>query len=165
MTIQINQKMPDVSLKIAAADGTKDVSTHALFGGKKSIVFALPGAFTPVCTAQHLPDFANNKDAFEAVGIKQIVCLSVNDPFVMQAWAEKLNIGNRIVMLCDGSAEFTKALGMTVDLSSFGLGVRSKRYAMIVENNVIKHVEIEEQFTSCSVTSAGFFIKLMSIHT
>lgn len=162
MTIEINQRIPNISMKLATSDGAKEITTDELFAGKKSIVFALPGAFTPVCSARHLPDFAANKAALQKAGVDQIVCLSVNDAFVMQAWAENLKIGDSVVMLCDGNCELTNALGMTIDLSSHGLGTRSKRYAMIIEDSVVKHLEIEETPATCTVSSAEYFVNLLS---
>jgi len=162
MTLQLNQKIPNISMNLATTEGAKEITTDALFAGKKSIVFALPGAFTPLCSARHLPDFAANKDALQKAGVDQIVCLSVNDAFVMRAWAEDLKIGDSVLMLCDGNCELTNALGMAIDLSAHGLGLRSKRYAMIVEDNVIKHIEIEETPATCTVSSAEYFVDLLS---
>lgn len=162
MTLQIGQKIPNVCLKLATSEGSKEISTDELFNGKKSIVFALPGAFTPVCTARHLPDFAANKAALQKAGVDQIICLSVNDAFVMQAWAESLNVGDTVLMLCDGNGTLTEALGMMMDLSAHGLGMRSKRYAMIVDDCVVKHLEIEDSPATCSVSSAEHFVNLLS---
>jgi peroxiredoxin len=162
MTIQVGQKVPNVCLKLASAEGAKEISTDELFNNKKSIVFALPGAFTPICSMHHLPDFAKNKTALQNAGIDQIICLSVNDAFVMQAWAEKLQIGDAVMMLCDGNGKLTEALGMTIDLSAHGLGMRSKRYAMIVDDCTVAHLEIEETPATCSVSSAEYFVNLLS---
>jgi peroxiredoxin len=162
MTIQVGQKIPSVCLKIVNSEGVKEVSTLELFNDKKSIVFGLPGAFTPVCSARHVPDFASNKDVLQKAGIDQIVCLSVNDAFVMKAWAEQLKVTDTVVMLCDGNGNLTEALGMTLDLSDHGLGVRSKRYAMIIDDCVVKHLEIEETPETCSVSSAEYFVNLLS---
>lgn len=162
MTIQVGQKVPNVCLKLTTVESTKEVSTDELFNGKKSIVFGLPGAFTPVCSARHLPDFAANKAALQKAGIDQVICLSINDSFVMQAWAENLKVGDAVLMLCDGNGTLTEALGMTIDLSAHGLGMRSKRYAMIVDDCVVKHIEIEETPETCSVSSAEYFVNLLS---
>ena len=162
MTVHVGQKIPNISLKLATSEGAKAITTDALFENKKSIVFALPGAFTPVCSMHHLPDFAANKAALQAAGVDQIVCLSVNDAFVMQAWAENLKIGDAVVMLCDGNGELTHALGMDIDLSAHGLGTRSKRYAMIIDDGVVKHLEIEETPATCTVSSAEYFVNLLS---
>eukprot|EP01035_Chromulina_nebulosa_P022666 gene22666-29351_t len=150
MTIQVTQKFPNIAVKIASLDGVKNIETNQLFAGKKSILFAVPGAFTPVCSMHHLPDFAAKKDAFKAVGIDKIICLSVNDSFVMQAWADHLKINGAVDMLCDGNGHLTKELGMEIDLSAHDLGLRSKRYAMIVEDGIVTHLEIEESPSSCS---------------
>jgi peroxiredoxin len=162
MTIEVGQKVPNVCLKIVNSEGVKEVSTLELFNGKKSIVFGLPGAFTPVCSAHHVPDFAANKAALQKAGIDQIICLSVNDAFVMKAWAEQLKVTDTVIMLCDGNGNLTEALGMTIDLSAHGLGMRSKRYAMIIDDCVVKHLEIEETPATCTVSSAEYFVNLLS---
>jgi peroxiredoxin len=162
MAIQVAQKFPNVSVKIATRDGAKDILTSDFFAGKKVILFALPGAFTPVCSKQHLPDFAANRDALDEVGIDRIVCLSVNDPFVMQAWAENLKVDGIIDMMCDGDGQLTRRLDMEIDLSEFGLGVRSKRYAMILENGIITNLQIEESPLTCTITSAQYFLDFLS---
>lgn len=161
-TIQVNQKIPNVYLKLVASHDVKEVSTDELFSGKKSIVFALPGAFTPVCSAHHLPDFAAHTALLKKAGINQVICLSVNDAFVMQAWAEQLKVTDSVLMLCDGNGLLTEALGMMIDLSAHGLGMRSKRYAMIVDDCVVTHIEIEETPATCSVSSAANFLNLLS---
>ena len=162
MTIQVGQKIPDMTLTLAKTDGAEKVNTTQLFAHKKTILFALPGAFTPVCSARHLPGFAANKTALEAAGVDQIVCLSVNDSFVMQAWATSLGVSDSILMLCDGSAEFTKAVGLTCDLTEAGLGIRSQRYAMIIDDGTVTCLEIEKEASSCVVSSADYFVTLLS---
>ena len=129
-------------------------STNELFGGKKSILFAVPGAFTPGCSMHHLPGFVNNSQAILDKGIDQIICLSVNDPFVMAAWGDDKDVGDKMLMVGDGNGEFTEALGLTMDGSGFGLGKRSLRYSMIIEDNSLTKLNLEENPGEVSVSSA-----------
>jgi peroxiredoxin len=161
MAIQVAQQFPNVLIKIASRNGAKDISTADLFAGKKVILFAVPGAFTPLCSTRHLPDFAANSDALDNAGIDRIICLSVNDPFVMQAWAEHLNVDGIVDMMCDGNGELTRKLDMDIDLAEHGLGIRSKRYAMILEDGVVTHLEVEESPSTCTVSSAQYFLDLL----
>ena len=161
MSLSIGKHVPSLTLKMVFDDQATDVASHDFFNHKKTILFGLPGAFTPVCSARHLPDFNTTFDAFKALGIDQIVCISVNDPFVMTAWAKSLGVEKTIHMACDWDAAFTKALGLTVDLTKGGLGTRSKRYALLIDNNVIQKLEIEEDFTQCSVSSADYWLDLL----
>lgn len=161
MTVQVGQEIPNVTLNIATREGAIATTMNALFSDKKTIVFALPGAFTPLCSARHLPEFAAKRSSLKEAGVDQIVCLSVNDSFVMQAWAETLGVADSIIMLCDGDAELTNALGMSIDLSAHGLGIRSKRYAMIIENNVVTHFEVEDTPGTCTVSSAEHFENIL----
>ncbi len=136
MTIAVGDRIPDVVLHHMTDKGPAEISTAEIFGGKKVILFALPGAFTPTCSDYHLPSYVVNADNIFAKGVDTIVCLSVNDAFVMGAWGNNQNAEN-ILMLADGSANFTEAVGIELDLTDRGLGVRSDRYAMIVENGVV----------------------------
>lgn len=144
MTIQVGEKIPDVGLTTMADDGPAGMSADDLFGGKKVVMFALPGAFTPTCSAKHLPGFVGNAAAIKAKGVDTIACLSVNDVFVMGAWGKDQSVGEDVVMLADGAAAFSKALGLEWDLSERGLGMRSQRYAMIVEDGTVTHLAVEE---------------------
>ncbi len=144
MPINVGDKIPSVKLKTMTKDGPKDITTDELFGGKKVALFALPGAFTPTCSAKHLPGFVQNADALKDKGVGAIACLSVNDAFVMDAWGKSQNVGDKVVMLADGSADLTKALGLELDLTANGMGVRSKRYSMIVDNGVVKQINVEK---------------------
>jgi peroxiredoxin len=126
------------------AEGPAPVNSDELFNGKKVVLFAVPGAFTPLCSGQHLPGFINNADAILAKGVDTIVCLSVNDAFVMGAWGEAQGAGDKVRMVADGNGEFTAAMGLEMDGSGFGLGSRSQRYAMIVDNGVISQLNVEE---------------------
>ena len=141
MTIQTGDKIPSVTLKVMSADGPKDVTTDDLFGGKKVVMFAVPGAFTPGCSMTHLPGYVVNADAILEKA-DCIICLSVNDAFVMGAWGEAQN-AEKITMLADGNAELTTAMGTELDGSGFGLGTRSKRLAMIVNDGTVTHLAIE----------------------
>jgi len=143
MAIQVGEKIPSATLKVADTDGIKDVTTEQLFAGKKVVLFAVPGAFTPTCSAKHLPGFVQNAAAIRAKGVDAIVCLAVNDAFVMGAWAKDQHVGDSVVMAADGNAEFAKALGLDFDGSKFGMGLRSQRFALIVDDGVVKHVAVE----------------------
>jgi peroxiredoxin len=141
MTIAVGDKIPSVTLKTMGADGPQDIATDALFGGKKVVMFAVPGAFTPGCSMTHLPGYVVNADAILEKA-DEIVCLSVNDAFVMGAWGEAQN-AEKITMLADGNAELTKVMGTELDGSGFGLGTRCKRLAMIVDDGTVTHLAIE----------------------
>jgi glutaredoxin/glutathione-dependent peroxiredoxin len=143
MTIKIGDKIPDISLKILTETGMEDISTAALFAGKTAVLFSVPGAFTPTCSAKHLPGFVTHAAEFKAKGIDLLVCLAVNDPFVMKAWAATQNIGDSVMMLPDGNGTFTTALGLTLDASGHGLGTRGQRFALLIEDGTVKSVQIE----------------------
>jgi peroxiredoxin (alkyl hydroperoxide reductase subunit C) len=143
-TIKVGESIPSMKLMTATAEGPKEVSTDELFKGKKVVLFGVPGAFTPTCSAKHLPGFTSHLDAFAAKGVDTIVCMSVNDVFVMQAWAKDQGIDGQVVMLADGSGVFTKAMGLELDLVARGLGVRSQRFAMVVEDGKVTHVAVEQ---------------------
>jgi len=142
MAIKIGDKVPSVALAHMTADGPKEITSDELFAGKKVVLFALPGAFTPTCSASHLPGFVVNADKIKAKGVDEIVCLSVNDAFVMDAWGKAQN-AEEIHMVADGNADFAKAVGLELDLIARGMGVRLQRFAMIVEDGVVKHLNVE----------------------
>jgi peroxiredoxin len=144
MTVQIGDKVPSATLMEMQEGGPKPVKTDDLFAGKKVVVFALPGAFTPTCSAKHVPGFVQNFDALKAKGIDEIACVSVNDAFVMGAWGKDQKSGDKVRMLADGNGDFTRAMGLEMDGSRFGMGKRSQRYAMIVDNGVVKELNVEE---------------------
>ena len=143
MTISVGAKIPNVDLGIMTADGPGVISSDEIFKGKKVALFGLPGAFTKTCSSQHLPGFVQNADALKAKGIDSIVCLSVNDPWVMRAWGESQNVGDKVEMVGDGALNFTRAVGLEVDLSAKCYGPRCKRFSMIVEDGVVKTLHFE----------------------
>ncbi len=140
--IKVGDKLPSMKLSMATPEGPKEVSTDDVFKGKV-VMFAVPGAFTPTCSAKHLPGFLQGYDAIKAKGVDSVVCMAVNDAFVMGAWAKDQGVDGRIVMLADGAGAFTKALGLELDLVARGLGVRSQRFALIAQDGVVKHLAVE----------------------
>jgi peroxiredoxin len=143
MTIQVGDKLPSVDLWYKDEDGVKSINSDELFAGKKVVLFALPGAFTPTCSASHLPGFVVHSDEIFARGVDRIVCLSVNDAFVMDAWGKQHNADDRVMMIADGSARFSKAVGLDLDLDARGMGIRSQRYAMVVNDGVVELLNVE----------------------
>ena len=143
MAIKVGDKIPDVELQVATAGGIEKAKTSELFGGKKTVLFAVPGAFTPTCSAKHLPGFVGNADALREKGIEAIVCVAVNDVFVMDAWGKNQDVGERVMMAADGSAALTKALGLESDMSAKGFGLRCQRFSMVVEDGTVKSLNID----------------------
>ncbi|WP_119462126.1 peroxiredoxin family protein [Rhodospirillaceae bacterium SYSU D60014] len=143
MTIKVGDKIPSVTLKAMQDGNMKAVTTDELFKGKKVVLFALPGAFTPTCSAKHLPGFVQNADALKAKGVDAIACLSVNDAFVMNAWGKDQKVEDKVMMLADGNGEFSRAVGLTMDGTGYGMGERSQRYAMVVDDGVVKTLNVE----------------------
>ena len=141
MTIQVGDRIPAATLNLIT-DGVQAVSTDSLFAGKKVVLFSVPGAFTPTCSARHVPGFVDNLAAFTAKGI-EIACVSVNDAFVMSAWGKSMSVPDAIQLLADGNGEFAKALGLELDASGFGMGVRSQRFALYAEDGVVKQLHVE----------------------
>ncbi len=144
MTIKVGDKLPSVTLQQMQEKGVTDLNSDDLFKGKKVVLFALPGAFTPTCSASHVPGFLVKSDEIFAKGVDSIICLSVNDAFVMHAWGKDQNVEDKIQMIADGSAQFTRAIGLELDLTKPGMGVRSRRYAMIVNDGVVEALNVEE---------------------
>ncbi|MEQ8860012.1 MAG: peroxiredoxin [Pseudomonadales bacterium] len=142
MAIKEGDKLPEATMHVMKDGRPTAVTTNELFGGKKVVVFAVPGAFTPTCSQAHLPGFVVNADAIKAKGVDSIVCLSVNDAFVMDSWGREKN-AEELMMVGDGNGEFTRKLGLEMDGSGFGLGTRSQRYAMVVEDGVVKKLAVE----------------------
>jgi glutaredoxin/glutathione-dependent peroxiredoxin len=143
MTIKVGDTVPHASFTTFGPDGPKPITTDELFKGKTVALFAVPGAFTPTCSAKHLPGFVQNAAEIKGKGVDTIACLSVNDAFVMNAWGKDQKTDGKVLMLADGAAAFTKQLGLELDLTGPGMGVRSKRYAMVVDNGVVKALSVE----------------------
>jgi len=156
MTITVGDKIPAATLTKVTSDGPDQITTNAMFDGRTVALFAVPGAFTPTCSAKHLPGFVDKREELAARGVDEIACISVNDPFVMSAWAKSAN-ADGITMLADGNGDFAEAIGLTMDGSKFGMGKRSQRYTMLVENGVVKqlHVEAPGEF---KVSSAEYLL-------
>lgn len=144
MTINVGDSIPSVTLYRMGANGPEGLSSDDLFKGKKVVMFGLPGAYTPTCSAKHLPGYVQNADAIKGKGIDTIVCISVNDAFVMGAWGKDQNVGDKVAMVADGSADFAKATGLEMDLTERGMGVRCQRFSMVVDDGVVKSLHIEE---------------------
>lgn len=160
MSIKIGDRIPNVSLKHMDKDGMQTVSTDDLFKGKKVVLFALPGAFTPTCSAKHLPGFVNHFDQIKAKGIDTVACLSVNDAFVMDAWGKQQNATDKVLMLADGNGDFSKAVGLTMDGTAYGMGLRASRYAMVIQDGVVKALNVEAP-GAFEVSSAEAVLKLI----
>jgi peroxiredoxin len=160
MTIKVGDKVPSVKLKQMTAEGVKEVSTDDFFKGKKIVLFAVPGAFTPTCSAKHVPGFVQNDAALKAKGVDAVACLSVNDAFVMGAWGKDQKADGKVAMLADGNGDFTRAVGLELDATANGLGKRSKRYAMVVENGVVKTLNVEAP-GAFEVSSAEAILKTL----
>lgn len=144
MTIKVGDKIPDATLTHMTADGPAPATTAELFGGKKVVLFCVPGAFTPTCSAKHLPGFVQHADALKAKGVDTIACMSVNDVFVMDAWGKDQSTGDKVLMLADGNGDFAAALGLELDLKGFGMGARAQRFSFIADDGVVTHLNVEE---------------------
>lgn len=142
MSIQVGERLPEVVLK-RINQGIESVDTRALFDGRKAVLFAVPGAFTPTCSEKHLPGFVQHFEDFRAKGI-EVACLAVNDPFVMQAWAQSQHVPDGMIMLSDGNGDLTRALGLELDASAYGMGTRAKRFALYADDGVVKQLHVEE---------------------
>lgn len=159
MTLKVGDRIPSATLMTPGEDGPRAVSTDELFKGKTVALFAVPGAFTPTCSAKHLPGFKEKKAELASKGVDQIACVSVNDAFVMGAWAQDQGVGgDDIVMLADGNGEFTRAVGLEMDATKFGMGPRSQRYSMLVEDGVVKQLNVE-QGGEFRVSSADYLLQ------
>ncbi len=144
MTISVGDKIPNVTVMMATDEGPNQVETADVLGSGKVALFSLPGAFTPTCSAKHLPGFVEKAAEFKSKGVDKIVCMSVNDAFVMNAWAKDQNAGDKVEMLADGNGDFARALGLTMDGRGFGMGERAQRFSAIIEDGVVKELNIEE---------------------
>ncbi len=145
MTIKAGDRLPDATFTTMTAEGPHKMSVKDVFGGQKVVLVAVPGAFTPTCHLKHLPGFVNRADEIKAKGVDRVACLAVNDVFVLDAWSKQSGGQGKVLFLADGNCEFTKAIGMELDASGFGMGSRSKRYAMIVDDGVVKTLLLEPQ--------------------
>ncbi len=161
MTIKIGDTLPDTTFTVMTAEGPKPVNSVDLFKGKKVALFAVPGAYTPTCHKAHMPGFVDRVAEIKAKGVDEVACTAVNDVFVLSAWGKDTGAEGKITMLADGSADFAKALGLEIDLTKHGLGVRSKRYAMLVDNGVVKVLNIEDAPPAHGVSSAETICSLI----
>jgi len=155
MTIAAGEKLPETTFKINEGDGPANVTTDQLFGGKKVVLFGVPGAFTPTCSMNHLPGFIENRDAILSKGVDDIAVVSANDVFVMDAWAKASGGAGKIKFLADGSADFAKAIGLDADMASRGMGTRYQRFSAIIENGVVTHLNVEDQPGKAEVSGAA----------
>lgn len=143
MTIKVGDKIPEVTLTRMGENGPEPVSSKDLFAGKKVVLFSVPGAFTPTCSAKHLPGFVEKADAIRGKGVDEIICIAVNDVFVMNAWGKDQGAKGKVTMVADGNGEFSRALGLTMDASKFGMGERGQRFSLIAEDGVVKELNVE----------------------
>jgi peroxiredoxin len=157
MAIRVGDTVPSATFMTFGASGPAPVTTDELFKGKKVALFALPGAFTPTCSAKHLPGFKEHAAEFRSKGVDTIACVSVNDVFVMKAWGENQGVGDDVLMLADGNGDFTRAMGLEMDASKFGMGSRSQRYSMLVDDGVVKEINVE-QGGEFKVSSAEYML-------
>ncbi|MGH6871888.1 MAG: peroxiredoxin [Rhizomicrobium sp.] len=144
MTIKVGDKIPSATLMQMKDGGPKPVKTDEFFANRKVVLFALPGAFTPTCSAKHLPGFVSHAEDIKSKGVDEIACMSVNDAFVMGAWGDQQKAGGKVAMLADGNGDFTRALGLELDASKFGMGKRSQRFSMVIDNGTVKELNVEE---------------------
>ena len=142
MTIKVGDSIPSAKLTQATPEGPKEVSTEEFFGGRTVVLFGVPGAFTPTCSARHMPSFLENYDQLKGKGVDQVACIAVNDPFVMAAWGRDQGVGDKVVMLADGSGDFTRKLGLELDLSARGLGLRCQRFALVAKDGKVAHIGV-----------------------
>ncbi|HUY06028.1 MAG TPA: peroxiredoxin [Acidimicrobiales bacterium] len=160
MAIKVGDHIPDVSLKTMGSEGPATVSSEELLGKGKAVLFAVPGAFTPTCSDYHLPGFVVRADDLAAKGVDTVACIAVNDAFVMGAWGESQSVGDSVVLLADGNAEFAKAVGLELDGTGFGMGVRSQRYAMVLDDGVVTYLGVEPG-PGLSVSSADAVLEAL----
>lgn len=159
VTIKVGDKMPDGGFAVMTGEGPGGVTTSELFGGKKVVLFAVPGAFTPTCSAKHLPGFVENAAAIKAKGVDTVACLSVNDVFVMDAWGKSAGADGNVTMLADGNCDYCKALGLELDATGFGMGMRGARFALVVDDGVVTQAYIESAPTELVVSAAENVLK------
>ena len=155
MAIKVGDKVPAGSFGIMKSDGPGSISSDELFKGKRVVLFSVPGAFTPTCSKTHLPGFVENAAAFKAKGVDTIACMAVNDVFVMDAWGKGGGAAGKILMLADGNATYTKALGLELDASGFGMGIRGQRFALVAKDGVVEKIMVEPSAGQCTVSGGG----------
>ena len=159
MAIKVGDKVPSATLRYLSPEGPKEITTDDLFRGKKVAVFAVPGAFTPACSQRHLPGYVEKAADLKGKGIDTIACIAVNDVFVMDAWGKSQNCGDKVMMLADGSGDFTRSIGLELDMRTRGLGVRSQRYSMLVDNGTVKSLNVESQPGQVEASGADAMLK------
>ena len=157
MTIQVGDRIPSATLLKATSEGPQPVDTDSYFAGRKVALFSVPGAFTPTCSVRHLPGYVEKADELRGKGVDEIACVAVNDAFVMQAWGAQAGADNKVTMLADGNGDFAKALGLTMDASKFGMGLRGSRWSAIVDDGVVAELNVEEP-GAFKVSSAEFLL-------
>lgn len=156
MRIEKGQAMPEGAFGVMTASGPGRVTTGELFKGRKVVLFSVPGAFTPTCSNEHLPGYVNNAGALQAKGVDQVACMAVNDVFVMDAWGRSAGVGDSVLMLADGNGEYARALGLELDASGFGMGMRGQRFSMVVDDGIVAELNVEEGGgLSCSSVEAA----------
>ena len=160
MAIAVGDKLPDIQVMTTGPDGPTHVQTGEVLGSGKVVLFAVPGAFTPTCSDYHLPSYVIRQDELKAKGVDTVACISVNDPFVMDAWGNDQKVGDAVVMLADGNGEFTRAVGLEMDGSGFGLGTRSQRYAMVIDDGVVTTLSVEPG-AGMTVSAADAILELL----
>ncbi|MHB1598452.1 MAG: redoxin family protein [Acidimicrobiales bacterium] len=160
MAIAVGDRIPDVTLTTMTTEGPKPVQTGEVLGSGKAVLFAVPGAFTPTCSDYHLPGFVVRADDLRAKGVTTVACVSVNDAFVMGAWGSSQGVGDSVVLLADGNADFAKAMGLELDGSGFGMGTRSQRYAAVIEDGVVTHLAVEPK-SGLDVSSADAILAVL----
>ena len=158
MTVQVGDRIPSATLMTMTGDGPQQVKTDDFFAGKTVALFAVPGAFTPTCSAKHLPGFKEKAGELQAKGVDKIACVSVNDAFVMGAWGQDQGVKDEVALLADGNGDFTKALGLDFDGSKFGMGLRSQRYSLVADNGVVSQLNVEEA-GAFEVSSADYMLE------
>ncbi|MFT4583867.1 MAG: peroxiredoxin [Gammaproteobacteria bacterium] len=159
MTIKVGDKMPEGKFAMMTGEGPGGVTTSELFGGKKVVLFSVPGAFTPTCSAKHLPGFVEQAAAIKAKGVDTVACMSVNDVFVMDAWGKSAGADGKVTMLADGNCDYSKALGLELDATGFGMGMRGSRFALVVDDGVVSHAFIEAAPTELVASAAENVLK------
>lgn len=160
--IKINDEIPSVSVKIIKNNEIKEINFREYARYKKLVVFALPGAFTPTCNNSHLPNFANQVDAFKKKSVDEVICLAVNDVFVLKFWANHHKAENKMTFMADGNADVTRALGMVLDATPFGMGIRSQRYSMYIDNGTVRILNVESSSGACILSDASVLLKQIS---